>query len=319
MELVSVVVAAFNVEIFIDRALQSLQNQTHANLEILVADDGSTDDTRARIDALAQRDPRIRTLHNHRNLGVVRTRNKLFQASTGSLITLLDSDDWIAPEKIEKQVSFLRGSDVQAVGVGFYRTDYEGNIVAASETGDKHVLERGDIFSLPLWPPSIMITRRLFDEVGGYHPYFEDFACYEDLYWMYEILDRSPIGFVGEHLYYYRQNPASLVRTLNLKRLAGRELVAALIRQRLETGRDWLADQEWQKADAFIARLIGDRRWVAEAFRTYAAVKTDERRLSEAFSLLAKAVRHDPASLDNLRTAFYLARVAAARLGNTPR
>lgn len=318
MELVSVVVAAFNVESFIDRALGSLRAQTHENLEILVADDGSTDGTRALIDELAKRDPRIRVLHNPRNLGVVRTRNKLFQASTGSFITLLDSDDWVAPTKIEKQVGYLRGSDVQAVGVGYCTTDFAGNVSAASDLGDKHVLERVDIFNLPFWPPSIMITRRLFDQIGGYHPYFEDFACYEDLYWMYEILDRSPIGFVAEHLYYYRQNPASLVRTLNLKRLAGRELVAALIRQRLDTGGDWLTEQEQQKADAFIARLLDDRRWVAESYRTYAAVKTDERRVSEAWSLLAKAVRTDPASLGNLRTAFYLARVAAGQLARAP-
>lgn len=318
MELVSIVMAAFNVEKYIGQAMESLLAQTHRNLEILVADDGSTDRTRTLIDQLAQRDSRIKVLHNPRNLGVVRTRNKLFQASTGSLITLLDSDDWIAPEKIEKQVSYLRGSDVQAVGVGYYSTDSAGNISAACNLGQKHVLERGDIFNLPFWPPSIMVTRRLFDEIGGYHPYFEDFACYEDLYWMYEILDRSPIGFVAEHLYYYRQNPESLVRTLNLKRLAGRELVAALIRQRLDTGRDWLTEQEWQQADAFIARLMSDRRWVAECYRTYAAVKTDERRLSEALSLLTRAVRENPASLDNLRTALYLARVAATRRGRAP-
>lgn len=191
MELVSIVMAAFNVEKYIGQAMESLLAQTHRNLEILVADDGSTDGTRALIDELAQRDARIKVLHNPSNVGVVRTRNKLFQASTGSLITLLDSDDWIAPEKIEKQVSYLRGSDVQAVGVGYYTTDFEGKISAACNLGRKDVLERGDIFNLPFWPPSIMITRRLFDEIGGYHPYFEDFACYEDLYWMYEILDRS--------------------------------------------------------------------------------------------------------------------------------
>lgn len=314
MTLVSVVMAAFNAEDYIGHALESLLDQTHGHLEILVADDGSADGTRSLINRYAERDQRIKALHNEANLGVVRTRNKLLKMSTGSLITLLDADDWIAPRKIEKQVRHLTETGLGAVGVGYFIASAGEAPVAAISTGSKQSLQTGDIFDLPFWPPSIMITRQILDKVGGYHPYFEDFACYEDLYWMYDILACSPVGFITEPLYYYRQNPASLVRTLNLKRLAGKDLVGELIRQRLATGSDWLTREQPELADAFIERMLSDRRWVGGSYRTYAAIKTDERRLSEAFWMLAQAVRRDPASLSNMKTALYLARVAAKRV-----
>src|SRR5690349_15312590 len=128
MEKVSVIISAFNAEAFISKALESLLRQTYSALEVLIADDGSVDNTREIIDDLARRDSRIVVSHNSRNRGVLRTRNRLLRCSAGKFITFLDADDWIDTDKIRSQVDFIELKGVDAVGVNYYRVDREGRV-----------------------------------------------------------------------------------------------------------------------------------------------------------------------------------------------
>src|SRR4051794_8423906 len=223
---VSVVMGAFNARAYVEQAMTSLLAQTYTCMEILIADDGSSDDTRSLIDAYAQKDSRIKTFHSDNNLGIARTRNRLFPCTTGDLITQLDADDWISPETIEAQVNFIHSNkNAEAVGVNYYKIGADGSVkIHTSDTSTSFVTKE-DIHDLPFWTTSLMLTRSLLQRVGGYHEFFEDKSCYEDLYWVYDMLDVTPIGFISKPLYFLRHNPSSTTKTLDFKKLAGRELV----------------------------------------------------------------------------------------------
>ena len=104
---ISVIVPAFNCADTIATSLRSICEQTWQNLEILVVDDASTDDTADRIATLAERDRRIRLIRLKENVGAYAARNTALAAASGDLVTCQDADDWSHPERLQRQAEHL--------------------------------------------------------------------------------------------------------------------------------------------------------------------------------------------------------------------
>lgn len=105
--LISVVMPAYNTEKTIDQAIQSVIDQTYKNLELIIIDDCSSDETVKRINAFVCKDSRLRLLQNEKNTGVAMSRNRGVEEASGEWIAFLDSDDIWMPEKLEKQYKRL--------------------------------------------------------------------------------------------------------------------------------------------------------------------------------------------------------------------
>src|SRR5512140_3724189 len=99
--------AAFNAARFVEQALASLSAQTLDDLEVLVADDGSTDDTAGRVEEAARRDPRIRLLRLGRNRGQAAALNAAVDRARGRYLALLDADDEATPTRLADQAAAL--------------------------------------------------------------------------------------------------------------------------------------------------------------------------------------------------------------------
>ena len=169
--LVSVVIAAFNAEDYVEQTCRSVIQQTYTALELIVVDDGSTDGTGDIVRALGRSDPRIRLIRQQ-NRGVAAARNAGIAAASGAFIAPLDADDLWDPTKIERQVRRLQqaGPDagfaycwwvpIDASGLvldGAQRWQIEGNVL-------EHLVEINFIgnASVPL------VRRSCIQEVGGY-------------------------------------------------------------------------------------------------------------------------------------------------------
>jgi alpha-1,3-rhamnosyltransferase len=109
--LVSVIMPAFNHELYIEEALQSIGDQTHQNIELIVVDDGSTDRTAEIIEAYIKKNSgmNIRCLHK-RNEGICRTLNKGLEMSTGDYVAFLASDDLWLPDRLAIQLDFMENN-----------------------------------------------------------------------------------------------------------------------------------------------------------------------------------------------------------------
>ncbi len=118
MELVSVIVPAYNVASKIERCLTSLCKQTYPNLEIIVIDDGSTDGTAEVVQSVARRDGRIRCI-TQENKGVAAARNKGLEAAQGVYIAFCDGDDYVHPNYIRKLTEGRKQQDADWVISGF--------------------------------------------------------------------------------------------------------------------------------------------------------------------------------------------------------
>ena len=116
-DLVSIIMPSYNTAAYISDSIRSIQAQTHTNWELLIVDDCSTDDSVEVIRAFE--DPRIVLLQNEKNSGAAISRNYALREAKGKWIAFLDSDDTWAPEKLEKQIKFMKDNDY-----AFTFTDY---------------------------------------------------------------------------------------------------------------------------------------------------------------------------------------------------
>lgn len=107
--LVSIIVPAYNVEKYIEKCLSSILCQTYTNIEVIVVDDGSTDNTGQLIDNISQQDSRIRVIHK-KNAGVSAARNNGIEMSTGDYLVFVDADDYLAQDYVEYMLSLVKAS-----------------------------------------------------------------------------------------------------------------------------------------------------------------------------------------------------------------
>ncbi len=125
--LVSILVASYNYAGYIREALQSAQDQTWPHLEIIVCDDGSTDDSCDIVAEMAANDDRIQLLQQE-NAGVAAALNRAFAVSTGDIVCLLDADDWFHKDKVRQVVENMQAaSDVGFVQHAMEVIDASGN------------------------------------------------------------------------------------------------------------------------------------------------------------------------------------------------
>jgi len=126
-KLVSVIIPVYNVGLYVKEAIQSIQNQTYKNLEIIVVDDGSNDNTYKIVNELRKQDNRIKLYKNEKNLKIVKTLNRALSLSNGEYIARMDGDDISLPDRIEKKVKFLEeNSEYDLVGCSMKAIDTNG-------------------------------------------------------------------------------------------------------------------------------------------------------------------------------------------------
>lgn len=125
-DLVSVILPTFNSAPYIEATLRSACEQTYPSLEIIVVDDGSTDDTVSIVNAI--NDPRVRLIERPENGGAGAARNVGISAATGRFIAFLDSDDLWFPTKIERQIAFMKERGLASCYTRYSLIDESGKV-----------------------------------------------------------------------------------------------------------------------------------------------------------------------------------------------
>lgn len=134
MRKISIIVPVYNTEKYIGRCIESIQNQTYTNLEIILVDDGSKDDSLTICQKYAEKDSRIKVLHTKKNFGVSNARNMGIERSTGEYIGFIDSDDYIEKTMYE---TLVRYSDNRVLPICTYNmVDENKTILDQKEIGD---------------------------------------------------------------------------------------------------------------------------------------------------------------------------------------
>ena len=137
--LVSVIIPTYNIQYFLDSTLESIVNQTYKNLEIILIDDCSNDGTYQKIIKWADKDSRIVYRQLEKNSGAAVSRNVAIGLSNGRFLAFCDSDDLWQPDKIEKQISFMRERDIAFCFTQYVLQREDGKSKIVYEIGRAHV------------------------------------------------------------------------------------------------------------------------------------------------------------------------------------
>lgn len=155
--------SVYNAEPYLEKAVTSVLSQTFRDLELICIDDGSTDNSLAILESLAKKDSRVRVFKNDRNRGIGYTATKLAKLAAGKFLAKIDADDIMLPDRLAKQVFFLKNNpSVVAVGGQCELIDTEGKSVGKKVLPTRPAAVYNQIYALnSMHQPTIMINRSL--------------------------------------------------------------------------------------------------------------------------------------------------------------
>lgn len=140
--LVSVIMPSYNTAEYISESIASVQEQTYADWELIIVDDCSTDNTDEIVKPFLS-DKRIKYIKNETNSGAAVSRNRALREAKGKWIAFLDSDDLWFPEKLEKQISFMKDNGYHFSYTNYVEIDEESKPNGKSVTGPKRITKHG--------------------------------------------------------------------------------------------------------------------------------------------------------------------------------
>lgn len=215
MCVISVIVPIYNEERYLDRCVQSIIRQTFHDMEIILVDDGSTDESGRLCDELSKRDERIKVLHKE-NGGLSSARNAGIDKAAGKYIGFVDADDWIIDTMYEYMVKQMEECNVDIVSVSYALARGDKEVKAGKDR--IRVMQRSEALEYYTYigmksiisDYSVCIKlykKKLFDDVR-----FPDGKLYEDIVTNYKLISKTNKYLKSDKVcYYYFQNPESIV------------------------------------------------------------------------------------------------------------
>lgn len=219
--LVSIIIPIYNVSGFLKECLDSILGQTYSRLEIILVDDGSTDDSGLICDEYQCLDSRIKVIHKS-NGGLSDARNAGLEIMTGSYVAFVDSDDWVHPRYVEILLTNLVNTSAE-VSVATFRVvdEYSSVIPEIDLSSPVEVFTSREAVSTTLYQHKLdnsawgkLYSSRLFDSLR-----FKKGIGYEDLQLFYRIYERAEkVVWQKVSLYFYRRHDNSYLNRFTLRR-----------------------------------------------------------------------------------------------------
>lgn len=203
--LVSVIISSYNHFSYVEESVLSVLNQTYKNIELLVVDDGSVDGSAELLSTLSRKYGFF--FKAQRNQGLSRTLNETIAISRGEFIAPFGSDDIMLPERITRQVEYMKSRPSVGVCAGAVQSiDSAGNLRGIAKHVNYRVLDFDDIFlakkrGAPA--PTLLFRREAFTRAGGFDPEIR----LEDLYILLRVTELGySVDVLGEVLALYRSH-----------------------------------------------------------------------------------------------------------------
>lgn len=207
LPLVTVIVPCYNHERYVTETIESIVNQTYENIELIVIDDGSKDNSVNIIQKLANKYGF--TFIHRANKGLSATLNEGLKLSKGKYFSAIASDDILMAEKIEKQVEFMELNPEYGMCYGkivYFENAIENTSEYLNSSKQGWVFDDLLIDGSFIPAPSAFIRKKVFDIVGGY----DETLWIEDWDMWLKIAQKFQVGYVDEYLAYYRRHDTNI-------------------------------------------------------------------------------------------------------------
>lgn len=260
---VSIALSTYNGAKYLREAIDSCLNQTYENIELIITDDASTDNTQEIVTAYS--DKRIRYIRGETNVGPAGNLNRGFSIATGEFLTWTSYDNIYSMNAIEEMAEELKNNrEADFVYANFYRIDETGKVFGKTRVGSVEKLDDLNCIGY-----CFLYRKKIYEELGGYDPTFSLAEDYE--YWL-RIRTRFKMKKINGYLYYARLHQGSLRNKYHV--------------EVLEAGR--------RARDKYITDVAKKNYYIAESY----FLKEDKKNCA---SFLRKSLFQNPLSLRALR------------------
>lgn len=220
-EKISILLATRNRSRLLRRALISLQHQTYLNIEILVLDDGSTDNTPALLSHFAENDSRIRFFRHDRSRGLACALNRLIAESKGVWIARMDDDDFSYPDRLVRQIEWMKAHKADVCGTWYRRISPLGRSLMRPPI-DHESIAAELLFQPPLLHPSVVMRKEIIERYGSYRedqPYAEDYELWT------RLIYHCRFGNVPQVLFDYMLSPRQVSHAYHQEQLESATMI----------------------------------------------------------------------------------------------
>ncbi|RRN77381.1 glycosyltransferase [Pseudoxanthomonas sp. SGD-10] len=231
---VTVFMAVYNGSAYLRDAIDSILSQTFKDFELLIINDGSTDNS---VDIISSyTDPRIRLLHNEQNRGLLFTRNRGVQEARGEYIAILDCDDIAVTDRLETQYNFLQlHKDIAMCGGHSIYIDENGIPTGYILKQPTHNILANMLFVNPFVNSTLMIRKSVIEEVGGYR----DYAPAEDFDLSLRIAQKYEVANIDAVLVKYRIHQHNISGTQTDRMVNAEHEILAQMHEYLGLSKDY--------------------------------------------------------------------------------
>jgi len=205
---VSVIIPTYNRADLLPRALNSVLNQTFQDFELIIVEDGSTDNTKQLVEEFQKKDERIKYIWQKNSGGPAKPKNTGIKNSQGEFIAFLDDDDEWLPEKLETQLNKIEENDYDIFFSNWYLWNPETN--QKNKAFNFNPLNnKKDLFKIFIKrnignPSTVIIKKAKLEKIGYFDEKLKPSEDYD--LWLRFILNNARVGFSEEPLYLYRQH-----------------------------------------------------------------------------------------------------------------
>ncbi len=207
MSLVSVIMPYHSKKDYLENSLNSVLNQSYKNLEIILINDEENLQTKEFLELISKKDSRIRLIHNNKNLGAGESRNKAIEISNGEYIAFCDCDDLWKNSKLEKQLIFMKNSNLDFSFTAYEIINEKGHVVSQRKA-KKMIKFKSLLKSCDIGLSTVMIKKKIFDlkELR-----FANLKTKEDfVLWLKIAKSGTKLFGLNENLSFWRKSPNSL-------------------------------------------------------------------------------------------------------------
>lgn len=214
-ELVSIIMPSYNTGAFIKKAIQSVLNQSYENWELIIVDDCSTDNTEEVVLPFLN-DQRIRYIKNEKNSGAAVSRNRALREAKGKWIAFLDSDDLWLPEKLEKQVLFMKKNGYYFSYTNYEEINEDGKKTGVYVSGPKKITKSG-MYNY-CWPGCLTV---MYDAEYVGLIQIADIKKNNDYAMWLQVSKKANCFLLDECLALYRKGRAGSISTHSIRTMIG--------------------------------------------------------------------------------------------------
>lgn len=259
--IISIIVPIYNAEKYLSDCLESIICQTYTNLEIILVDDASTDSSPEICREYEKKDERIRLIVKPQNGGVSQARNDGMKQASGTYINFFDSDDWMAPEMIEKLYHAIEKKGADMSMCSHTRITPDGKVLKHCTIPDSEAMDKIQVYKLlcagrlTCFVGPKLYRRELFHKVR-----FLENKMYEDVFLFPQIMECcEKISSVSEELVLYRIHSDSFTNSsYRIQHMDIIEADLAFYKYALEHKIDFLAEE--MKIRTYLRLIVAIKR-----------------------------------------------------------